>query len=122
METIAIVDDDDEVAGLLKEFLESKGFKVWRTLDANQFMALVKGNAPDLVIMDLQMPGVSGVTAAKSLRSDPATKGIPIVVLSAMPRDLQTKWFFGMGEGIGFVEKPVDFPELMRTIEGLLRG
>lgn len=120
MATIAIVDDDEDIGLLLKTFLEEKGFKVWRALDLNQFFGLIRGNKPDLVIMDIQMPGGSGITAIKKLRQDPETQELPVIIMSAMPMDLQKQWVADCSAHVRHLQKPVEFKDLMKEITDAL--
>jgi two-component system phosphate regulon response regulator PhoB len=121
MATLAIVDDDESIGFLLKSFFEEKGFKVWRALDLNQFFGLIRDNKPDLVIMDIQMPGGSGVMAVKALRKSPDTKDVPVIMLSAMPMDMQKQWLADCGGTVRFAQKPVDLPGLLQQVNELLQ-
>jgi len=122
MATIAIVDDDENISLMLKDFLERKGFKVWLALDPSQFSVLLKDNKPDLVIMDIQMPGGNGITAVKNLRKSPDTKDIPVIILSAMPLTLQRQWLADTTSGVRHLEKPADLMRLLKDVNEMLKA
>jgi len=120
MAKIAIVDDDESIALAIKDFLENEGFEAWHALDLNQFFALIRDNRPDLVIMDIQMPGGSGVTAIKNLQKSTDLAAIPVITLSAMPLAMQKQWLTGSPTTVRYMEKPMDLKSLLKEIKELL--
>src|ERR1019366_5482031 len=84
--------------------------------DASLGIALARANQPDVILMDINLPGISGIEALKILREDPATARIPVVALSAnaMPRDVEK----GLEAGFfRYLTKPIKVNEFMETLE-----
>jgi CheY-like chemotaxis protein len=91
MKTILCVDDEPTQLMLLRLALTRAGFKVLEAGDGQQGIELAVQNQPALILMDLMMPGMDGATAIWHLKQNPATKNIPILVLSAYIRGDQAK-------------------------------
>ncbi|GAB6161618.1 hypothetical protein JCM12298_07770 [Desulfothermus naphthae] len=81
---IILVDDDQDFCEILKTKLEKKGFSVELAYDGAQGLEKIKANPPDIVILDVMMPKKSGLDVCKELKSDPAYKEIPIIMLTAV--------------------------------------
>ena len=85
-ENVLIVDDDQEITLGARLRLEAAGYAVLVAADGAEGVALAMETTPDLIVMDIQMPGVDGLTALTQLQSNPDTRQIPVVVLSASLR------------------------------------
>jgi two-component system cell cycle response regulator DivK len=117
-ELILIVEDNDKNLKLVRDVLQYRGFRTVEAMRAAQGIALAGQLKPDLILMDIQLPDVDGVTALGRLRADPATEGIPVaaVTSSAMRGDeerLRTAGFEG------YLVKPIDvraFPDQVRAL------
>jgi CheY-like chemotaxis protein len=84
--TVLIIDDDADVRWALGAILDFEGYHVLEAVSGQEGVDLVRAHQPDLVLMDLEMPGLmDGYAAAKALRSDPRTGDIPIVVVTGYP-------------------------------------
>ncbi len=81
---VLIVDDEQDLVTLFSDVLESAGFVTEPAYDGSEVMALVKKDKPDLVLLDIKMPRVDGFEVLKSLRADPETKDVKIIMLSNM--------------------------------------
>ena len=118
--TILLVEDEPAILELLEFTLAPKGYQLLRALDANEARAVIRTALPDLVILDWMMPGESGVQLAKSLRADPRTKGLPIIMLTAKA-DENDK-ITGLDAGADdYVTKPFSPRELISRVNALLR-
>lgn len=117
--TILYVEDNDDNVYVLRERLERIGFEVHVAGDGVQGISMARELEPDLIIMDLILPEMDGWEAARRLRADEATRGIPIVALSssAMPEDRARALQAGCDR---FDSKPVDFSRLRGLIDELL--
>jgi two-component system, cell cycle response regulator DivK len=108
---VLIVDDNEQNAKLVRDVLEAAGMRTMSAATAGDGLALAREHRPDLVLMDLRLPDLDGVEAARRLRADGATADIPIVALSATrvedARDWLSEECFS-----GYIEKPVDVREL----------
>ncbi len=118
--TILLVEDEPAILELLEFTLSPKGYKLQRALDANEARAAIRSALPDLIILDWMMPGESGVQLAKSLRADPRTKGLPIIMLTAKADE--TDKIAGLDAGADdYVTKPFSPRELISRVNALLR-
>lgn len=80
---VLIVDDDPTIRSVLEAFLEDEGFTPTLAVNGRDAVEQARGDPPALILMDLMMPVMSGVEAARQLKSDPATAGVPIIAMSA---------------------------------------
>jgi len=109
---ILVADDDDSIRKLLRQELEAEGYTVREAKDGMETVEEVKKGRPDLIILDVMMPGMNGFDVAAVLKNDPVTMNIPIVILSVMEDQ-------GRGYRIGvdrYFTKPVNTEELLREI------
>ena len=113
---ILVVDDDASIRALLRQELEAEGYHVGEAKDGEQALAAVKRAPPDLIILDVMMPGLSGFDVAAVLKNDPQTLRIPIVILSVVQdRDR------GLRVGVDrYFTKPVDTQALLQEVGALL--
>ena len=123
LKTVLIVDDQESICNLVKASLEN----LWPTLkvvtcpDSSRAMDKIKNLLPNLVILDVQMPGFSGADIAQAMKEYPATKAIPIIFLTGIltPEEARSR-----GNEIGgehFMAKPINFGELTSTVEKYIR-
>ncbi len=114
---ILVVDDEPAVLAYLRTLLTEEGFKVLAAANGPEAIRMAAENAPDLITMDLMMPGMDGATAIARLRADSRTKDIPVIVISALSSKEREK----AGADANMV-KPVDESALLETINTLLHG
>jgi DNA-binding response OmpR family regulator len=116
---VMAVDDDHVIRGLLEVNLELEGHEVVTAVDGQDALAKIRADPPDLVILDVMMPNVSGWQVAEELKLDETTKDIPIIFLSA--RAMETDLHKGSELGVNsYVTKPFDPIELMDLVTRLL--
>jgi len=84
MSKILVVDDDKDIVFMVKAILEKTGYEVMTASDGNEALKAVKTNVPDLMIVDLTMPGMDGWRLSMKVRQDEQCKNIPIIVLSGL--------------------------------------
>lgn len=114
---ILVVDDDPEIVSFIKRGLIYEGYAVDTAADADEAMAKARERQPDLVIMDVMMPGVDGIEATMKLRQ---TSRVPILMLTA--RGTVSDKVAGLESGADdYLVKPFDFDELLARIKALLR-
>lgn len=117
--SILIVDDQPELAAMMADVLGDAGYVTRIAGDGRRALAEVQASPPDLVVLDVQMPGVDGFEVATMLKSDPATATIPIIMVSA--RDGRGARVIGLESGAeDYLGKPVDPAELLARIRNLL--
>lgn len=119
--TVLIVDDDSFQQEFLKILLEAEGYKVIIAANGPQALATVSENIPDLILLDLIMPGLSGFQVAQKLKEDPETRQIPIVVTTSI--DEHDKRIQALEIGVDdFLNKPVNRIELLVRVKNLLQS
>ncbi len=117
--TILIVEDNELNTEMLRRRLEKRGYNVVDERDGNQVTPLLEQFRPDMILMDLSLPGMDGWTLAATLKANPQTQPIPIIAVTAhaMPGDRERALQAGCDD---YITKPIDFQLLTRTIEKYL--
>ena len=110
-ELILIVEDNEKNLKLARDVLQFHGFRTLEAATAEAGLALTLAERPDLVLMDIQLPGIDGVTALGRLRADPATAPIPVVALTAFAMKDDGQRFLAAGFD-GYIVKPINIREL----------
>ena len=119
---ILIVEDNDKNMKLARDLLRYHGFETIEATNAEDGIALAKARVPKLVLMDIQLPGMDGVSALENLRTDAGTARIPIVAMTASVMKEDRDRFDAAGFD-GFITKPIDvraFPQQVR--DAVARG
>ena len=114
--TVLIIEDEEDAAELFAEMMRVSGFHVLKTSSSAPAMAMMFANKPDVVILDIMMPEISGLDILHQMRRDPEVSSFPVVVVSAksMPADIKN----GMEAGAStYLTKPVGFLELKEAVE-----
>ena len=117
--TVLIVEDDPVILRLLEVNFELEGFSVLLAHDGAEGIEVARTHKPDVIVSDIMMPHTSGLELVLSLKADPGTKGIPIILLSAKAQtsDLKT----GMDAGADdYVTKPFEPLDLVERVNALL--
>jgi len=117
---ILIVDDEPDVTELVGYQLRAKGFSVEALNDPTQSIAKIRAFQPDLIILDVMMPNISGIQICRMLRADPKSKAIPVVFLTARAEEADRVVGLEVG-GDDYICKPFSVKELTLRIQGLLR-
>ena len=115
---ILCVDDDTFTLSSLKEALSVR-YKVMLAMDPDTGINLAMKHLPDLIMLDINMPGMSGIEAAEMLRRVPSTQEIPIVFLSAYDTDLEKKRAAALNAS-AFLGKPCSLKEVCETVDAVL--
>jgi CheY-like chemotaxis protein len=119
MATILVVEDNEPSRDALARRLERRGYDVVLANDGQQAVAVARTVSPDLILMDLGLPGIDGWEATRQLKSCDDTRDIPIIVLSAHAMTNDREMALAAG-GDDFDTKPVRFQQLLGKIESLL--
>lgn len=118
---ILIADDDPLGAELLEAYLGEIDSELRTASDGEQAMQLVSGWRPDLILLDVMMPRISGFEVCKRLRGDPATRDIAIIMITALdqPSDMERAVEAGTDD---FISKPINKTDLLLRVRSLLRS
>jgi len=112
---VLVVDDEEKVRHLLRSMLGSK-YIVLEAKDGKVAVDIACSHKPDIILMDIMMPNMDGYTACHTIKQDPATKTIPIVMVTAVGQELNVKLAKEMGAD-GYITKPFSLLELLNTVE-----
>jgi twitching motility two-component system response regulator PilH len=120
MSLIMIVDDSPTELHVMKTALEKHGFQTMSAADGTECLSLVQEVQPDLIFMDVVMPGLNGFQATRTLSRDPKTKSIPVVIVSTKDQESDRIW--GMRQGaVDYLVKPVDSADLVAKANEFLK-
>ena len=116
MSLILIVEDNEKNMKLVRDILQAKGFETMEAVNAEEGIELALGRVPDLVLMDIQLPGMNGMEALKVLRAESSTAKVPVVAITAsvMIQDRQQIMDAGFN---GFIEKPINLKDFLATVQ-----
>ena len=119
MATILLVEDNEMNRDMLSRRLERKGYQVLIAVDGQQGVAMAQSQTPALVLMDMSLPVLDGWEATRKLKEDPATRGIPVIALTAhaMSGDRERALEAGCDD---YDTKPIDLSRLLDKIQALL--
>lgn len=119
MSKILLVEDDEMNRDMLSRRLVKRGYEVVIAVDGEEGVAQARSGSPDLILMDMSLPGMDGWTATRALKADAATQRIPIIVLTAhaMAGDREKAFEAGCDD---FDTKPVELTRLLEKMEALL--
>ena len=120
MKKILIVDDDIQIRGLVDVTLRSDDYQIFQAENGQQAIKIARAEKPDLIIMDIMMPGdIDGVEATRIIKSDPETKSSAIIILSGKGQDAERGKGFSAGADDYFT-KPFSPLELIKKVEEIL--
>jgi CheY-like chemotaxis protein len=117
--TILVVDDSTTNVVLLEAILEEKGYQIETALNVKEANACIEKRLPDLILLDLLMPKVSGFEYMMQLRENEKTKLTPVIVISALADDENVARIMRLG-AVDFIKKPIDIPYLVDLVEKTL--
>ncbi len=115
---ILVVDDSPTERHVLTELLSKNGFHIITAESGEEAVAMAKDQSPDLILMDVVMPGMNGFQATRSIARDPATQKIPVIMCTT--KDQETDKIWGMRQGASdYMVKPIDPEVLLAKIAAL---
>ncbi len=117
--TILVVEDNDLNMKLFHDLLEVRGYKILQAVDGIEGLRLARQHHPDLILMDIQLPAVSGLVVAKSIKEDDNLKAIPIIAITAFAMKGDEDRIREAGCE-GYIAKPISTPDFLRTVEQFL--
>jgi DNA-binding response OmpR family regulator len=116
---VLIIDDSKTVVMAIKKFLHSVGYESLEAFDAETGLSIIREQTPELIFLDIMLPGMNGFSALRTIRRDPLTRDIPVIMMSGNEQAMEQ--FYGLRIGADdFMKKPFSREELFFRIERLL--
>jgi CheY-like chemotaxis protein len=119
MKTVLVTDDDRDVRTIIRMRLEVAQYRIVEAADGATALELARQERPDLVILDLTMPGMNGIGVLSAIRNDPSTAHIPVMLVSGADEITDKGFALTVGANI-CLHKPLDARELLQTVRELL--
>jgi len=117
---IIVIEDEPDIQEIITYNLKREGYQVAAVRDGREGLALVRNQAPALVILDLMLPGMDGLSVCQQLRADPLTRDVPIIMVSAKGEESDVVIGLGLGAD-DYVPKPFSPRELLARVKAVLR-
>jgi two-component system cell cycle response regulator DivK len=121
MSLVLIIEDNEKNMKLARDILQAKGFKTVEAVTGEEGVKLAKERKPDLVLMDIQLPGISGIEALRQVRADPDCARIPVVAVTASVTAIDRSQISAAGFN-GFLSKPINLKEFLETVKRMLEN
>jgi len=121
MSLILIIEDNEKNMKLARDVLQARGYQTLEAVTGEDGVRLAKERRPDLVLMDIQLPGINGIDALRQLRADPATARVPIVAFTASVTPTDRTQITQAGFD-GFLSKPINLKEFLETVRRVLES
>jgi two-component system cell cycle response regulator DivK len=121
MNTILIVEDNDKNMKLARDVLQAKGYQTLEAVTGEDGVKLAREKVPDLVLMDIQLPGINGIEAFRQIRGDAKTARVPVVALTASVTPTDRSAISAAGFD-AFIGKPINLKEFLETVKRVIDG
>ena len=121
MSLVLIVEDNDKNLKLVRDVLQVKGYATLEAGTAEDGLVLAAERKPDLILMDIQLPGMNGIDALKALRASPVTASIPVIAVTASVMAQDRKHITEAGFD-AYLGKPLDLKEFLETVKRMLEA
>jgi two-component system cell cycle response regulator DivK len=121
MSLILIVEDNEKNMKLVRDVLQVKGYTTLEAITAEDGIRLAQERNPDLILMDIHLPGMNGIEALGVLRADPATASIPVIAVTASVMQQDRKLITDAGFE-AYVGKPINIKEFLDAVRGMLEA
>jgi len=119
-ERILVIEDEPDIGELMEYNLEREGFRVRVSRDGEEGLDRILSDSPDLVLLDLMLPGLDGLEVCRRLKEDPVTRGIPVVMVTAKGEESDVVLGLGLGAD-DYIPKPFSPRELVARVRAVLR-
>ena len=114
-ETVLVIEDNEMNMKLARSLLQIGNYRILEAIDAENGIQLARGHHPDLILMDIQLPGMDGLTAIRKIKNDPKVKDITIVALTSYAMEGDEKKAMDAGCA-GYIAKPIDTRSFLETL------
>ncbi|NBD32724.1 MAG: response regulator [Cyanobacteria bacterium] len=115
MKNVLLIEDSPTEAAQLQDYLEQEGFSVYRASSSEEAEIKIKGQKPNLIVLDIILPGKSGFELCRKLKEQPETQKIPIILCSTKNTEVDMTWG-KMGGADAYLTKPVNSQTLVETV------
>lgn len=119
-ELVLVVEDNEKNLKLVRDILRFNGYQTVEAVMAEEAINIARAQRPALILMDIQLPGMDGITAFKLLRADPTTERIPVIAVTASAMTLDRKKILETGFD-GYQAKPIRVKEFTEEVQRVLR-
>jgi two-component system, cell cycle response regulator DivK len=119
MNPILIVEDNERNLKLVRDLLQAKGYATLEAGTAEEGLKLAREHAPALILMDIHLPGMSGIDALRTLRAEAATAAIPVIAITASVMKESVREVMAAGFN-AFIEKPIDVRGFLEKVRGVV--
>ncbi len=113
--SVLVVEDNDLNMKLFQDVLELRGYNVLQATDGTEGWRMAREHRPDLILMDIRLPGISGLEATKRLKDDETLKSIPVIAITAFAMDGDEEKIRGGGCN-AYIDKPISIPDFLQTV------
>jgi two-component system cell cycle response regulator DivK len=120
MSTVLIVEDNEKNMKLARDVLSAKGYQVLEAVTGEEGVRMAIERKPDLVLMDIQLPGINGIEALKQLRADPALARVPVIAFTASVTPTDRSQISAAGFD-AFLSKPINLKDFLSVIQDQLQ-
>jgi CheY-like chemotaxis protein len=120
-ELILIVEDNEKNRKLVRDVLQVRGYKTIETETGEEGIRMAQESQPALILMDIQLPGIDGITALKRLKADPKTKNIPVIAVTASAMTLKREAMLAEGFA-GYQNKPISVKDFLEEVRSVLEA
>jgi two-component system phosphate regulon response regulator PhoB len=117
---VAVIEDEVDILEVLRHNLSREGYKVLTSRDGEEGLALVRKEAPEIVLLDLMLPGLDGIEVCRRLKQDPVTRPIPVIMVTAKGEEADIVLGLGVGAD-DYITKPFSPRELVARVKAVLR-
>ncbi len=118
---ILVIEDDELNMKLIRIVLDLGGYRILEAPDAEEGIKMIRSEMPDLILMDIQLPGIDGFKATRVIKEDEALKSIPVIALTAFAMHGDDRKAMEAGCD-GYITKPIDTRKLIQQLEGYIKG
>jgi DNA-binding response OmpR family regulator len=119
-ETVLVIEDESDILEVIEYNLRREGFEVQSSREGREGLRMVRGEMPSLLLLDLMLPGVDGIEICRQVKADPATRQIPVLIVSAKGEESDVVLGLGVGAD-DYITKPFSPRELIARVKAVLR-
>jgi len=116
---VLVIEDEEDIRDLVGVILTGNGFEVFKASSGEEGLVSAVSHAPDLILLDVVMPGLSGLEMCRLLKNKESTRDIPIIVITVLSREVDRRYAYEAGAD-GYLSKPFSIEALLREVDRVL--